>query len=64
MKDTKGKLNTPHDFFDALHFGILNIEKIYSKIYGSSPNEGNLFERHTTVLKSIPIKFTIETIMK
>lgn len=64
MKDAEKKLYAPRSFFDAMHFGILTVEQVYSKVYGNNLSEENLFERHMTVLNSIPIKFTTETITK
>jgi len=62
MKDAKEKVYAPRSFFDAMHFGINSIELTYTKNYYFTKAEGNLMERHMTVLKSIPIKFCIELI--
>lgn len=66
MKDAKEKLDSTATFFDALHFGIddgrEDTDLVYCKSYYFTKAEGNLFERHITVLKSIPIKFAVETV--
>lgn len=66
VKDAKEKLYSASTFFDAMHFGIDDardgMDLVYCKSYYFTKEEGNLFERHIIVLKSIPIKFKIETI--
>lgn len=62
MKDAKEKVYAPQSFFDAMHFGIDNIELTYVKNYYFTKTEGNLMERHMTVLESIPIKFSVKLI--
>lgn len=66
MKDAKEKLYAAQSFFDAMHFGVDDgvddTGLIYCKSYYGTKSEGNLMERHIAVLKSIPIKFKIETI--
>ena len=68
IKDAKDKLYSAATFFDAMHFGVDDArdgtDLVYCKSYYFTKSEGNLFERHITVLKSIPIEFTIETITK
>ena len=66
IKDAKEKLYSAATFFDAMHFGVDDArdgtDLVYCKSYYFNKSEGNLFERHKTVLKSIPIKFVIEEI--
>lgn len=60
MKDAKEKIYAPNSFFDAMHFAIDNTNHIYCKNYYGNIGEGNLMERHITVLNSIPINFSVE----
>lgn len=64
VKDAEEKLQSATTFFDAMLFGIVegrdNAGLVYCKSYYFTLAEGNLFERHKIILKSIPIKFTVE----
>jgi len=65
-RDAEKNLESAATFFDAMHFGIddgrEDMDLVFCKSYYFTKAEGNLFERHKTVLKSIPIKFVIEEI--
>jgi len=65
-RDAEEKLESAATFFDAMHFGIddgrEDTDLIFCKSYYFIKSEGNLFERHITILESIPIKFVIEII--
>ncbi len=66
IKDAKEKLYSASTFFDAMLFGVDDardgMDLVYCKNYYFTKTEGNLFDRHVTILKSIPIKFNVELI--
>ena len=62
-KNAEKKVYAADSFFNAMHFGVGDSEgeKIYYKNYYLTLVDGDLFERHQTVLKSIRIKYIVET---